>query len=151
MKFIDWLSNLDEYELDVTVNEAYNMVKYGKVTNIRRHFVDEYKCTVEGRDYYTRIMVYDNGVYEIYFFMKDKDREVTSLTNLGGGTKVLGGVMDAIRQFINEYKPNVFQFEAFGSNRIRVYDNIIRRYGPQNYDLQYIDNEDIRTYRFIKK
>jgi hypothetical protein len=149
MNLEKWLDSLDESKLD----ELMDKIESSKVKNSKSRFITEYQCFVDGREYRTRIMRYDNGIYEILFHMKDGSKETTSLTNLGKGYEVLGGIINAVQQFIKEYKPKVFQFSSHGTKRTRVYKTIAKRFLSKEYDIEEIKIEDLpmKILRFSKR
>jgi hypothetical protein len=147
MKFHEWLDSIDEDNLD----ELFDKIDSMDVKNVHSKFITEYTCTVDGREYRTRIMKYDNGVYEILFYMKDGNDEITGITNFGKGNEVLGGVLSAVRQFIKKYKPQVFQLSSYGAKRTRVYKMIANRYFPE-YDMEEAEHDELpmNILRFTK-
>lgn len=152
MKFSKWLDSLDELN-EEELSELLDKVDSEKVKNIKSRFITEYKCFVDSREYRTRIMRFDDGTYEIIFYLKDGDKETTSLTNLGKGNEVLGGIVDAVQKFIKEYKPKIFQFTSQGVKRTRLYKTIAKRYTSKEYDMEELKHDELpmKILRFTRK
>ena len=155
-QYINGGIELNEDELSKELEEVFNTDNLQKVKIDKLHFIDEYKFMVDNKEYRIRIMKFaESGIYDILFFLKDKNNEITSLTNFGKANEIIGNVINAISKFVDEYKPKIFQFEANGSKRIRIYDIITKKYLPKNikkYKLTTEWKEDlpIKIYRFSK-
>jgi len=131
-----------------SILEVFDSIE-SRIKTRRKEYIEEYEFEVDNNSYGVRIMRFtDNGSYDILFFKKEGNQEVTSLTNIGKGTFVLGGVMDAIRKFISKHKPKMFQFEAFGNKRIRLYDRLIKLYVPKEYKATKRDMKELNGIRY---
>ena len=69
MKFNEWLDTATDEEIDVFIDESFEKYKQSEVKLIKKVYVTEYAGFIDGKRYVTRVWKYDNGVYDIIFFL----------------------------------------------------------------------------------
>ncbi|MBU0777877.1 hypothetical protein KKF82_06430 [Patescibacteria group bacterium] len=153
MKFNEWIESLNDKELSEYFDKR---VPYKDKS---KKLIGSWEFEIDDKTYTVDAFEEAKSVYKILFSYKEGSMKITSLTNFGKASEVIGMVMDIVeKEIIKKHKPTEFNFESIIGKRSKVYDRIIGKHmlpkvEKYRYKL-YTENKEnlpMKVYRFVKE